>query len=105
MYRNPTAARPLLFIASACASILAAVGLRRMKLQLLHPSAGVSPTPLLSARTGAVAPVNAAMMEGRNARVVASASNRGCLIFATQPSSRAPPAGGRSRVRLASLDE
>src|SRR5258706_8474079 len=47
-YWNPTPARPLFFIASACASILAAVGPCRMKLQLLHPNAGVSPTPLFS---------------------------------------------------------
>src|ERR1700685_1903538 len=48
-YWNPTLASPLRFIASACASILAAVGSCRMKLQLLQPSAGVSPTPLACA--------------------------------------------------------
>src|SRR6266542_595396 len=51
-YRYPTAASPLLVIASAVASMLAAVGLRRMKLQLLHPSAGVRPTPLSCALAG-----------------------------------------------------
>ncbi len=42
-------ASPLLFIARAWASMSAAVGSCRMKLQLLQPSAGVSPTPLSSA--------------------------------------------------------
>src|SRR5437016_4997085 len=49
MFVYPSAGSPLFFIASACASILAAVGFLRMKLQLLQPSAGVRPTPLFSA--------------------------------------------------------
>ena len=42
-------------MASACASMSAAVGSCRMKLQLLQPSAGVSPTPLASFTTAAAA--------------------------------------------------
>src|SRR6266567_658225 len=53
-YWKPTAARPLLAIASAWASIVWAVGLWRTKLQLLQPSAGVCPTPLSSALAVAV---------------------------------------------------
>src|SRR4051794_26272855 len=49
----PTPANPLFFIASAVASMFCAVGLCRMKLQLLHPSGGLSPTPLSSAPAGA----------------------------------------------------
>src|SRR5437763_9240679 len=46
MFVYPSAGSPLFFIASACASIFAAVGFLRMKLQLLQPSSGVRPTPL-----------------------------------------------------------
>ena len=48
-YTNPCAVRPLFFIASACAMIFASVGVRRTKLQLLHPIAGVMDSPLLDA--------------------------------------------------------
>src|SRR5690349_2617136 len=62
---KPWAARPLFFIASACALSLAAVGLRRTKLQLLQPIAGRIDRPLSladelpAARTLAAAPVAA----------------------------------------------
>jgi hypothetical protein len=49
MYVKPCAARPLFFIASACALIVASVGLRRTKLQLLQPIAGVRDSPLFEA--------------------------------------------------------
>ena len=45
----PCAARPLFFIASACAITLAAVGLRRTKLQVLQPIAGRIDSPLFNA--------------------------------------------------------
>ena len=61
-YWKPASARPLVFMASAWASMLAAVGSCRMKLQLLQPSAGVSPTPLASFTTpGAAVAAGAAL--------------------------------------------
>jgi hypothetical protein len=46
---KPCLARPLFLTASACASILAAVGALRTKLQLLQPIGGVAARPLSSA--------------------------------------------------------
>src|SRR6201996_3006519 len=51
-------------MARAWASILAAVGSERMKLQLLQPRAGVSPTPLSSACAGLAADVAATTASG-----------------------------------------
>src|SRR5581483_10729592 len=51
-------------MARAWASILAAVGSERMKLQLLQPRPGVSPTPLSSACAGVAADVAATTASG-----------------------------------------
>src|SRR5690242_20576874 len=55
MYTKPCALSPLPASASACALITASVGLRRTKLQLLQPMAGLSDRPLVAATAGGAA--------------------------------------------------
>src|SRR6266536_213151 len=63
-YWYPTPARPLLLIASACAFILPAVGVRRTKLQLLHPNGGVRARRLSCARATGAPDTTATAMRG-----------------------------------------
>src|SRR5712675_2177810 len=90
-------------MAWAWASIFAAVGWLRMKLQLLQPIAGVRPTPLLSALAGAAALVAAKTASGTAARPAMTA--RISLFMGPPWPAAAPPRTAASSLRRSHLPE
>src|SRR6266545_2328843 len=97
-YWYPTSARPLLLMASACALMLSAVGVRRMKLQLLHPSGGVRARPLSSAWATGAPDVTATATRGVATKAAVRA--RINVLMSSSPRCRCP-CGRASAARLA----
>src|SRR6266511_407957 len=97
-YWYPTSARPLLLMASACALMLSAVGVRRMKLQLLHPSGGVRARPLSSAWAAGAPDVTATATRGVATKAAVRA--RINVLMSSSPRCRCP-CGRASAARLA----
>src|SRR3954465_3225244 len=97
MYTKPCAARPLFFIASACALIAASVGVRRTKLQLLQPIAGLVDSPLSDAFAGCAPSMLATVNTVATDTTVSAASVRilQCgRILSPSSAVRSPARGG-----------